>query len=385
MGARILVVDDEPDLSLLIQQRFRKQIKEDKFQFLFARDGVEALETLKGDESVDIVLTDINMPRMDGLTLLSQINDTFPMLKSVIVSAYGDMKNIRTALNRGAFDFITKPIDFEDLEITINKTLKEVNQLRQALQDRDRIVLMDRELEIARNIQQSMLPNHFPADPKLGYLVAARMNPAREVGGDFYDFYPLDNETIAITIGDVSGKGVPAALFMGVSRTLLKTIAPGVSSPGDCITRVNNLLQKESTASVFVTLIYAVLNIKNGELMYTSGGHNPFYLVGADGSVRKPKPNSGIPVSFIPDFQYETTILQLQPGETIFLYTDGVTEAMDADENEYSEERLEKCLAGVRPNSPSNLINNVFDDIHRFTGGNAQSDDITVIAVQYKP
>ena len=137
MPAHILVVDDEPDLSLLIEQRFRKQIKAREFYFSFAADGMEALEKLKGDGRIDVVLTDINMPRMDGLTLLQEIGKLFPDLRPVIISAYGDMKNIRTALNRGAFDFITKPIDFEDLEITINKTLKEVAHMRRAMDDRD--------------------------------------------------------------------------------------------------------------------------------------------------------------------------------------------------------------------------------------------------------
>ena len=134
MKAKILVVDDETDLELLIKQKFRRQIREKQYEFLFAHDGLEALETLLQQPDTDMVLTDINMPGMDGLTLLVKLHESNPMLKAVIVSAYGDMDNIRTAMNRGAFDFVTKPINFEDLELTMQKTMEYVAQLRQTLQ-----------------------------------------------------------------------------------------------------------------------------------------------------------------------------------------------------------------------------------------------------------
>jgi DNA-binding NtrC family response regulator len=132
--AKILVVDDEADLETLIKQKFRKQIREKEYEFFFAINGVDALEKLKMEPEVDIVLSDINMPEMDGLTLLTKLSELKPLLKSVIVSAYGDMENIRTAMNRGAFDFITKPINFEDLIITVEITIKHSNQIKQKLQ-----------------------------------------------------------------------------------------------------------------------------------------------------------------------------------------------------------------------------------------------------------
>ena len=132
--AKILVADDEADLEVLIKQKFRRQIRESQFEFLFALNGLEALERLKQNPDIDMVLTDINMPEMDGLTLLEKIHEVNPILQAVIVSAYGDMENIRIAMNRGAFDFITKPVNFEDLEITMRKTLEHVKQLRSTLQ-----------------------------------------------------------------------------------------------------------------------------------------------------------------------------------------------------------------------------------------------------------
>ena len=132
--AKILVVDDETDLEVLIKQKFRQKIREHKYEFVFAINGKEALARLEQYPDVDMMLSDINMPEMDGLTLLSRINEKHSLLKAVIVSAYGDMENIRTAMNRGAFDFITKPINFEDLELTMEKTLKQVQQMRETMQ-----------------------------------------------------------------------------------------------------------------------------------------------------------------------------------------------------------------------------------------------------------
>ncbi len=136
MTSRILVVDDEPDLEDLVVQRFRRNIRKGEYEFKFARDGVEALEVLESDPGIHIVLCDINMPRMDGLTLLSHLGEMDVLMRAVIVSAYGDMDNIRTAMNRGAFDFITKPIDFDDLQVTIDKTLADLAVLRDAIEQR---------------------------------------------------------------------------------------------------------------------------------------------------------------------------------------------------------------------------------------------------------
>ena len=211
MSLKILVVDDEPDLALLIRQKFRKRIRAKEFDFVFAGDGVEALECLGTDDAIDIVFTDINMPRMDGLTLLDRIGRLDRLLKVVIVSAYGDMANIRTAMNRGAFDFITKPIDFADLEATLDKTIREVEALKNAHVLRARLTTIERELDIASRIQLSTLPSVFPAFPdRDDFDLYARMLPAREVGGDFYDFFLIDADRLGFVLGDVSAMNIAA-------------------------------------------------------------------------------------------------------------------------------------------------------------------------------
>ena len=154
MPAKILVVDDEPDLESLICQKFRKKIRQKELQFVFARNGVEALEKLQVNPDIDMVLTDINMPQMDGLTLLTKLSEQYPTIKAVILSAYGDIENIRKAMNLGAFDFLTKPIDFEDLEITTNKTLQHVQQVKEALQ-KERLA-QQAQVELLKNLQQEV-------------------------------------------------------------------------------------------------------------------------------------------------------------------------------------------------------------------------------------
>lgn len=146
---KILVVDDEPDLEPLVLQRMRRRIRAGQYSFVFAHNGVEALEVLRQEEDIDMVISDINMPQMDGLTLLEQIPKVDPNVRSIIISAYGDMKNIRTAMNRGAFDFVTKPLDFDDLQLTIDRTLAHLVEWREALSSRDRLVSLENELNVA--------------------------------------------------------------------------------------------------------------------------------------------------------------------------------------------------------------------------------------------
>ena len=376
---KILVVDDEPDLEPLMLQRMRRHIRAGRYTFVFAHNGVEALERLNQQDDIDMVLSDINMPRMDGLTLLEQIPKVDPNIRSVIVSAYGDMKNIRTAMNRGAFDFVTKPLDFADLQITIDRTLSHMTEWREALSSRDKLVALQNELNVASQIQQSILPTQFPQGSQ--FSIYASMEPARNVGGDFYDVLTLEDGLIGLAIADVSDKGVPAALFMMSSRTLLKGSAIGMGEPGDVLGEVNELLHEDNDTGMFVTILYAVYNPFSGEFAYANGGHNSPLIVRPDGSSSLLPLTGGIALGVAPDMPYQQQILTLAPGELVFLYTDGVTEAMNDEEEEYGVERLQEVFAASPPQDPHEAIEAVFNSVNEFAGDTPQSDDITCLAL----
>ena len=381
----ILVVDDEPDVEQLILQKFRKKIASREYEFTFARHGEEALEKLTNNGSINLILTDINMPVMDGLTLLTKINDfNNPILRSVIISAYGDLENIRTAMNRGAYDFITKPIDLNDLEITIEKSLKEIEAYKQALTSREKLIAIQQELDIATAIQTSILPKTFPPFPdRKEFDIYANMITAKEVGGDLYDFFLIDKYRLGIIIGDVSGKGIAAALLMAVSKTLLKATAlKGI--PADNVLReVNNILVDDSPSNMFVTLFYGVLDTRNGAFEYCNAGHNTPFLVSSEGEVKALDNVGGLILGAMKDTEYESNVIIVKSGESIFLYTDGVTEAMNKNEEEFEESRLLKCLSGKVNVSSQGLIQNVFDDVQNFANGKEQSDDITCLSLKY--
>ena len=375
---KILVVDDEPDLEPLMLQRMRRDIRRGQYEFVFAHDGNEALARLNEHEDVDMVLSDINMPGMDGLTLLEQIPHVYPEIRAVMVSAYGDMKNIRTAMNRGAFDFVTKPIDFADLRVTIERTLRHMMEWREALASRDKLVALQNELDVAQKIQQSVLPTEFPISDI--YEIDARMLAAREVGGDFYDVLRLENGRIGLSVADVSDKGVPAALFMMSALTLLKGSAIGLGDPGAVLTEVNDLLNEENEAAMFVTLFYAVFNPSNGLLNYANGGHNPPIIVHPDGTSTLLPATGGIALGVAPNFQYEESSVILDPGDTLVLYTDGVTEAMNAEDEEFGLDRLRDLFTNVPPRNPKETNAAIFEAVSAFAGDTPQSDDITCLA-----
>ncbi len=376
---KILIVDDEPDLEHLMRQRMRRDVRAGLYTLYFAQNGVEALERLNEVPDMDMVLSDINMPRMDGLTLLSQIPNIAPDIRAVVVSAYGDMKNIRTAMNRGAFDFITKPIDFQDLRVTIERTLKNMEEWREALESRDKLVRLQNELNVASKMQQSILPTEFPDSDHCE--IYANMEPAREVGGDFFDVFPLPGGQIGLAIADVSDKGVPAALFMMSSRTLLKGAAIGAMAPGTVLKEVNNLLTEENEAAMFVTTFYAVYTPETGHVAYANGGHNPPLVVHPDGSSTLLPGTEGVALGVFPGLDFDQSATGLSAGDLLVLYTDGVTEAMNAEGEEFGMERLQGVFSETRPDTPEAANKAVFEAVHEFAGETPQSDDITCVTV----
>ena len=385
MAVKILSVDDELDLELLLTQYFRRKIRKGEYEFRFAHNGLEALTMLLKEKDFDIILSDINMPEMDGLSLLTKINEMRnPALKCIMVSAYGDMGNIRQAMNNGAFDFATKPIDLDDLSLTIEKAIEQITYIKKMQQEHNQLESIKGDLAVAREIQQAILPRIFPPFPENSHQldIAASMNVAKDVGGDFYDFFRIDADRIGFVIADVSGKGVPAAISMAVSRTLIRATGLRGVKPSECMSYSNNLLSEESVSSMFVTVFYGIYNIRTGEVTYTNAAHNPPYVIKAGGSVKKFPYSQNIIAGIVKDYHFTEETLQLEPGDTLLLYTDGVTEAINTKEEEYGEERLESLLRNASKTNCQQVIDMVKADVKAFEGDAEQSDDITLLALK---
>lgn len=381
MTTRILVVDDEEDLELLLRQKFRRRIRKKEIEFLFAHNGKEGLDLLEQNPDIHLVLSDINMPVMDGLTMLNQLSQADSDVQTVIVSAYGDMKNIRTAMNRGAYDFLTKPIDFNDLEITIDKGINHVQDLLSALESRDQLVVIKQELDLARQVQMSVQPKDM--EPCESHDLAATVIPAREVGGDFYDFFPLSDDRLAVVIADVSGKGVPAALLSMVTKALVKATTRDSDSPAECLNKVNALLSEDNETCLFVTLFFAVLDLGTGAITYANAGHNPPRVLRADGSVSCLPNSENLVLGLDEEQQYVRHELSLGTGDCLFLYTDGITEAENEAQQIFGEERLDDTLSKLAGANTKDMIASAVDAVRAFAGGAPQSDDITCLAIRW--
>ncbi len=243
---------------------------------------------------------------------------------------------------------------------------------------------IESELSIAREIQMGILPKLFPAFPERSeFDIFASIEPAREVGGDLYDFFFVDDNHFCFLVGDVSGKGVPAALFMAVTKTLLKVVAETGLEPGEVLAKVNDDLAEENDSCMFVTLFLAVLDVRNGEVRYANAGHNPPLYVQAAGAVEW-VPSACEPMAgAMEGMTYSTGTMHFSPGDRLFIYTDGVTEAMNRDSDLYTEERLLEDIAAHPQASAAEIIREVDAGIKTFTAGAEQSDDITMLAMTY--
>ena len=240
------------------------------------------------------------------------------------------------------------------------------------------------ELRVATEIQASLLPRTFPPFPERPeFEIFASMDPAKEVGGDFYDFFFVDADNLCFLIADVADKGVPAALYMMVAKTLLKSEGQRLGEPDRILASVNRVLAEDNERCMFATVLCAILHVPSGEVRLANAGHNPPALVGAD-SVRflhlKPAPMLG-PTR---DTAFETERFALQPGETLFLYTDGVTEATNPAQEAYGTARLSGALQQIRESDPTRMIHHVRADVLRHAGGAPQSDDVTMVAIKYR-
>ena len=240
---------------------------------------------------------------------------------------------------------------------------------------------VDEELRIARSLQGAILPREIPESQ--AYAGSAMMTPAQELGGDFYDCFTLPDGRLGIVIADVSGKGVPAAFFMAIVRTMMRSAAHEYSSPGRCMREVNEAVCEQNPHSLFVTMFYGILDPTSGRFDYANAGHNPPFLVGADGQVTDLPTTSGVVVGAMPGLDYNEAAVEMDPGDTLFLYTDGISEAMNDADEEFGEERLANVLAEDTQAPIRSVIDNVSNAVEAFVVDAPQSDDITCMVLRY--
>jgi len=276
--------------------------------------------------------------------------------------------------------------EIEELASAFNKMAEDlknhIEHLKRVTAENERI---ESELKIARNIQASMLPRVFPPFPeRREFDIFATMVPAKEVGGDLYDFFFVDKNKLCLIIGDVSGKGVPASLFMAISKILLKREAMEGVSANEILARVNDVIVTDNQTCMFVTLFCVILDTDTGKMEFSNGGHNPPLIARAGGDFEFMNVPAGFVVGAMEDVKFTKGELTLSPGDGIFLYTDGVTEAMNSDKEMFSERRLRDSLCRLKGESPEKIIKGMMRKIEDFTQGAPQSDDITMLAIKFK-
>ena len=384
---KILSVDDETPVELMMKHHFRRKIRSGEYEFFFAHNGLEALAVLANTPDIEIILCDINMPEMDGLTLLAKVNEMHnPAMRVIMVSAYGDMTNIRQAMNNGAFDFATKPIDMDDLARTIEKAIEQIHYVHESQKEHTQLESLKEDLVSAKEIQQSFLPMEFPPFPedsdKLD--IYASMTAAKDIGGDFYDFFRIDDDHIVLVIADVCGKGIPAALFMAVSRTIIHSKGMQGVSAAECLTESNRLLANSTVNYMFVTVFYAIFNTKTGLVTYSNAGHNPPHIVRVGGTIEQLPMEGQFMVGAFEEEVYTDKTLQLDHGDTLVMFTDGVTEATDSTNRPFGTERLDIILSGVADKSSREIVEAIKAGITDFVEDAEQTDDITILALKRK-
>lgn len=380
---KILLVDDTPEnLQILVAT-----LKEE-YRLLVASNGEKALELARRDPSPDMILLDVMMPGIDGYQVCERIKQTAATrdIPVIFVTALNEAGDEERGLGLGAVDYITKPISPSIVRARV-KTHLALRRSMEELQQAYRIIeaqkeRMQKELDVGHEIQMSMLPVSFPKRPE--FELFATLEPAREVGGDFYDCFFMDEHRLCFSIGDVSDKGVPSALLMAMTKTMIKSRAVSDASTARILAHVNEELCADNDSGMFVTLFAAVLDLRTGELTSTNAGHNPPLLKHADGTVAWLSHRDGPVVGSLPGLPYGETRTQLRPGDTLLLYTDGVTEADDGSDTLFSAPRLERLLAASDSREMRDLVAEVRDAVVAFEAGAPRADDMTLLALRFK-
>ena len=377
----VLAVDDTPENLDVV-----RGILVPEYKVKAATNGEAALR-IAGAKPPDIILLDIMMPDMDGYEVCRRLkaDPATAAIPVIFLTAKDQVSDEAEGFALGAADYIHKPVNPPILQarvkthVALKKSMDELQALSAALAAaKER---MEIELNVGRDIQHSLLPDLPP--PCEEVALAACMDAAREVGGDFYDYFMLSENELCFCVADVSGKGVGAALFMAMSKLLIKSRAPDEPQPAGLLSRVNADLAKDNHECMFVTVFLGILDLRSGRVRYSNAGHNPPLVKRASGQVEEVPERHGPVLGIEEDRTYGQGELALAAGDVLLVYTDGVTEAMDREDQLYSDERLVETLRSADSGSADSVLAAVRDSVDRFADGAEQADDITIVALQY--
>lgn len=370
---RVLIVDDvKANVDVLVQS-----LREDH-KLSVALDGEAALRSVEKNPP-DLVLLDIVMPGLDGYEVCRRLRAT-PATQDIPVmflSSLEEVKNKTLGFEVGGNDYLTKPFEILEVKARVRSLLK-AKAYSDAVKEK-----IAAELAIAREIQLGILPSNVAAcvaDTNLD--VCAILEPAREVGGDLYEVLRLDDGRVLVAVGDVSGKGIPAALFMAVTTTLLRTMARQYRRPEEILLQVNDALAAQNPRGMFVTLICMIVDPATGTVTCANAGHPPAILVRAGATPSVTLAATGMVSGVMSGVEMESTTIQLQLADTLVLYTDGVTEAFNATGGMFEEERLLGCLSHAAGHTAGETASIVLEAVRRHANGYLQSDDITVVVIR---
>ncbi len=379
--AIILAVDDTLENLDVVRDILTPQ-----YFVMVATNGPTALKIVK-KKPPDLILLDIMMPDMSGYEVCERLksDNKTKNIPVIFLTAMSQTMDESSGFELGAADYITKPVNSTILEARVKTHLalkKSMDKLEKAYgvikHQKER---MEDELNVGHDIQMSMLPLVFPPYPDRDeFSINALLKPAREVGGDFYDFFFVSKDEICLVIGDVSGKGVPGALFMAVTRTMIKSGTSGDRSPASIVTRVNDELSADNEQSMFVTLFLGIANVRTGEFRYTNAGHNPPYILNEKAELVCLDKRDGPIIGAIGGIAYKENAVSFSRNDTLLLFTDGVTEAMNPVGDLYSDNRLEAFLNSNHTLPTDQLVDAVLASVEAFAGDAEQADDITLMA-----
>lgn len=383
---RLLVVDDNEDNRYTLTRRLTR---EGYTNLTIAVDGQQALDLLAA-QPFDLVLLDVMMPGLNGYDVLQNVraDERLRAIPVIMISALDEIESVIRCIELGAEDYLSKPFNPVLLRARIGASLEKKTLRDEMVRNVQR---MERELDKAREIQLSMVPHDFPVPTtELPVEVFAVLEPARETGGDLYECFWIVPGQLCLAVGDVSDKGASAALFMARTKAVLRvtatTLAQSGHAPGaaELMLRVNQELYKDNSHAMFVTLILCIVDARSGHVEWCNAGHALPYIIGPGGKVSEVVFGYSFPVGVRSKLVCASSVTDLAPGECLFLYTDGVTEAANEREALFGNERLAAVLRTVAGQPPHHIVNAVQRDVRSFAGSASQSDDIAALACRWR-